>query len=76
MTASVDYFNIKMKNIISTLGIQTILDDFNVKGAASVYAKYVTPDPTNVVGVSRVNVPQLNVSVPQKTDGPGHGGRL
>ena len=65
---SVDYYNIKMKNIISTLGIQTIMDDYAVKGAASVYAKYVTADPSNVVGVSRINVPQLNLNS-QKTDG-------
>ena len=57
-----------MKDVISTLAIQTILDDYNVKGAGSIYAPYVTPDPTNVVGVSRVNVPQLNLNGLQ-TDG-------
>jgi outer membrane receptor protein involved in Fe transport len=68
ISVSMDYFNIKMKNIISTLGIQTIMDDYAVKGAASIYAQYVTPDPTNIVGVSRINVPQLNLNS-QKTDG-------
>jgi len=68
ISLSVDYFRVKMKNIISTVGIQTIMDDYAVKGAASVYAPFVTPDPTNVVGVSRINVPQLNLNS-QKTDG-------
>ncbi len=44
------------------------MDDYNIKGAASIYAPFVTPDPSNVVGVSRVNVPQQNLNA-QKTDG-------
>ena len=65
---SVDYYSIKMTKVISTLPIQTILDDYNINGAASIYAPFVTPDPANVVGVSRVNVPQLNLNA-LKTDG-------
>ena len=68
LNVSVDYYKIKMKDVISTLAIQTIMDDYAVKGAASIYAPYVTPDPTNVVGVSRINVPQLNLNGLQ-TDG-------
>jgi outer membrane receptor protein involved in Fe transport len=68
MSASVDYYWIKMSKVISTLPIQTLLDDYNVKGASSIYAQYVTADPSNVVGVSRVNVPQLNLNS-LKTDG-------
>jgi hypothetical protein len=68
LTASVDYYWIKMTKVISTLPIQTILDDYNVNGAASPYAQYITADPGNVVGVSRVNVPQLNLNA-LKTDG-------
>lgn len=65
---SVDYYHIKMTKVISTLPIQTILDDYNIRGAASIYAPFVTPDPSNVVGVSRVNVPQQNLNA-LKTDG-------
>jgi outer membrane receptor protein involved in Fe transport len=68
LNVSVDYYNIKMKNDIATLGIQTIMDDYALHGASSIYAQYVTPDPTNVVGVSRINVPELNLNS-QKTDG-------
>jgi outer membrane receptor protein involved in Fe transport len=68
LSVSVDYYHIKMKDIISTVGIQTIMDDYAVKGAASIYAPFVTPDPSNVVGVSRINVPQQNLNA-QKTDG-------
>jgi iron complex outermembrane receptor protein len=64
---SVDYYNIRMKDVISTLGAQTILDDFVVKGSASPYAKYVTTDGT-ALGVSRVDVPQLNLNA-LRTDG-------
>ena len=68
LNVSIDYYDIKMKDVISTLAIQTIMDDYAVKGAASIYAPFVTPDPTNVVGVSRVNVPQQNLNG-LKTDG-------
>jgi hypothetical protein len=57
-----------MKDVISTLAIQTIMDDYAVKGAASIYAPFVVADPANVVGVSRINVPQLNLNG-LKTDG-------
>ncbi|HWC62964.1 MAG TPA: TonB-dependent receptor, partial [Rhizomicrobium sp.] len=68
VNASLDYYWIKMTKVISTLPTQTMLDDYNVKGASSIYAQYITPDPNNVVGVSRVNVPQLNLNA-LKTDG-------
>lgn len=68
ISVSVDYFNVKMKDIISTVAIQTIMDDYAVNGAASIYAPFVTPDPSNIVGVSRINVPQQNLNA-QKTDG-------
>jgi len=68
LSISLDYYYIKMKDIIATVGIQTIMDDWAVNGAASVYAPFVTPDPSNVVGVSRINVPQQNLNA-QKTGG-------
>ena len=68
LSVSMDYYYIKMKDIISTVGIQTIMDDYAVRGAASIYAPFVTADPTNVVGVSRINVPQQNLNS-QKTGG-------
>jgi iron complex outermembrane receptor protein len=64
---SVDYYNIKMSNVIATLSPQTIMDDFVLHGAASPYAKFVTTDST-LLGVSRVDVPQLNLNA-LKTDG-------
>ena len=54
---SVDYYDIKIKDVIATLGAQTILDDFVAKGAASPYAKYVTTDAA-ALGVSRVPAPK------------------
>ena len=41
---------------------------YAVNGAASIYAPFVTADPSNVVGVSRINVPQQNLNA-QKTGG-------
>ena len=64
---SVDYYNIRMSNVIATLSAQTIMDDFVIHGAASPYAKFVTTDST-LLGVSRVDVPQLNLNA-LKTDG-------
>ncbi len=68
LSFSMDYYYIKMKDVISTVGIQTIMDDYAVRGAASIYAPFVTADPSNVVGVSRINVPQQNLNA-QKTGG-------
>jgi outer membrane receptor protein involved in Fe transport len=68
LSISMDYFYIKMKDIIATVGAQTIMDDYAVNGAASVYAPFVTADSSNVVGVSRINVPQMNLNS-QKTGG-------
>jgi outer membrane receptor protein involved in Fe transport len=68
LSISMDYFYIKMKDVISTVNIQTIMDDYAVKGSASIYAPFVTADPSNVVGVSRINVPQQNLNA-QKTGG-------
>jgi outer membrane receptor protein involved in Fe transport len=64
---SVDYYNIRITDVIATLSPQTILDDFVVNGSASPYAKYVTADST-LLGVSRVDVPQLNLNA-LRTDG-------
>jgi outer membrane receptor protein involved in Fe transport len=67
LSISVDYYNIRITDVISTLSAQTILDDFVVNGNASPYAKFITTDST-LLGVSRVDVPQLNLNA-LKTDG-------
>ena len=65
--ASLDVYDIKIRDVISTLGVQDVLDGLLVQRNAS-FAKYVERDPSNPVGVSRVNSPQQNLNA-LKTNG-------
>ncbi len=59
--ASVDYYDIEIRDVIATLGVQEILDRLLVNGEQS-FARFVQLDPSSPVGVSRVDVPQLNLN--------------
>lgn len=63
---AVDYWNIDIKDVIATLDPQTLLNDV-LTNPSSVYQQYVIRDDT-ALGVSRVNVPELNLNA-MKTDG-------
>ena len=65
--ASVDYYDIEIRDVIATLGVQEILDRLLVGGDQS-FARFVELDPSSPIGVARVNVPQLNLNA-LKTNG-------
>jgi iron complex outermembrane receptor protein len=58
--ASVDYYNIKIRDVIGTLAVQDVLDAVLVRHDPA-YEQYVVRDST-ALGVARVNVPQLNLN--------------
>jgi outer membrane receptor protein involved in Fe transport len=64
---SVDWYDIKLKGAIATLGAQEILDELLLRGNTS-YEQFVVRDPTNATGFSRVNSTQLNLNA-QRTNG-------
>lgn len=66
LRASVDYYRIKIEDVIATLGVQDILDGVML-GTSPEYEPYVVRD-GSALGVSRVNVPQLNLNA-LKTEG-------
>lgn len=65
--ASVDLFDIKIRDVISTFPIQDVLDAFLLHGDQS-FAPFIELDPANPVGVARVNSPQQNLNA-LKTNG-------
>jgi len=65
--ASVDLYNIKIRDVIATFPIQDVLDAFLVRGDQS-FAPFIELDPANPVGVTRVNSPQRNLNA-LKTNG-------
>ena len=65
--ASVDLYNIKIRDVISTYPIQDVLDGFLVNGDQS-FAPFIQLDPANPVGVGRVDSPQFNLNA-LKTNG-------
>ena len=65
--ASVDLYNIRIRDVISTIPIQDVLDAYLVRGDQS-FAPFVQLDTANPVGVARVNSPQLNLNA-LKTNG-------
>jgi iron complex outermembrane receptor protein len=62
LNVSIDYYHIQMTQVISTLPVQTVLNDYFTFGANSVYARYVVPSAATAVGVSTVNSPELNLN--------------
>jgi outer membrane receptor protein involved in Fe transport len=62
LNASVDYYHIQMTKVISTLPVQTELNDYFTYGANSIYAQFVVPSTATSVGVSTVNSPELNLN--------------
>ena len=65
--ASVDLYDIKMKNIISTIAVQDVLDGYLLQHNQS-YAPFVILDPNNPTGIGKVNSPEANLNA-QKTNG-------
>ncbi|MBW8813143.1 MAG: TonB-dependent receptor [Caulobacterales bacterium] len=61
LRVSVDYWNIKIRDVISTQNVQDILDAVLLKHDP-VLSQFVVLDPSSPVGVSRVNVPQQNLN--------------
>lgn len=60
--ASVDYYQINVTKVITTLPVQTVLNDYFINGPNSIYAQFVTPSTATSVGVSNVNSPELNLN--------------
>ncbi len=58
---SVDFWDINIKDVISTQAIQDILDAVLLR-RDPVLSSFVTLDPSSPIGVSRVNVPQQNLN--------------
>jgi iron complex outermembrane receptor protein len=58
--ASIDYYNIKIKDVIGTLAVQDVLDAVLVRKDPA-YEQYVVRD-SSALGIARVNVPQLNLN--------------
>ena len=61
LNMSLDYYHIQLHKAISTLPVQTVLNDY-FSNPNSVYGQFVVPSTATSVGVSTVNSPELNLN--------------